>query len=313
LLSAADGADEAARRLSGVGFMLAFVILAPTMDMFAKLAAGAGSPPAQVTLARFWLQVALLAPFLALSGALRLPAPSALRRHALRGGLMATATTFFFTAVAAMPLADALAIFFVAPLILTMLSGLLLGEPVGWRRWTACAVGLCGALVVIRPGFAAFGSVALAPLGAALCFSTAVALTRRDSAAFGPLAMLFWSALAGGLLMLTAMALGWAAGVAVLSPVAPGGAMAGWLLMVGVCATVAHLAITVAFSRAPAGALAPLQYLEIATAVTLGYLVFGDWPGGPTWAGLALIVGAGGYVIARERALARAPRAPARR
>jgi len=260
LLSAADGADEAARRLSGVGFMLAFVILAPTMDMFAKLAAGAGSPPAQVTLARFWLQVALLAPFLALSGALRLPAPSALRRHALRGGLMATATTFFFTAVAAMPLADALAIFFVAPLILTMLSGLLLGEPVGWRRWTACAVGLCGALVVIRPGFAAFGSVALAPLGAALCFSTAVALTRRDSAAFGPLAMLFWSALAGGLLMLTAMALGWAAGVAVLSPVAPGGAMAGWLLMVGVCATVAHLAITVAFSRAPAGALAPLQF-----------------------------------------------------
>jgi drug/metabolite transporter (DMT)-like permease len=284
--------------------MLVFTATAPLIDMFAKFAA-AETGPAQIAWFRFVLQALFLAPLLAWRGGLAPPTRAEWTLHAARGTLVAAATTFFFAAVATMPLADALAIFFVAPLILTLLSGAMLGEPVGWRRVTACLVGLCGAMVVIRPGFAAFGWTAAAPLAAAVCFALYLALTRRHGARIGALAMQFWSSIAGAGAMTLALCVGGLAGVPGFGIAAFGTETAMMLLGVGVCATAAHLAITVAFSRAPAAALAPLQYLELATATLAGWLAFGDWPGQAVWIGMAMIVGSGLFVVMRERAAAR--------
>lgn len=296
--------------MAGVGFMLVFAAIAPLLDMFAKLAAPEATA-AQTAFARFALQTAFLAPVLALRGRLRLPDRAEWAIHAARGAMLAAATTCFFTAIAVMPLADALAIVFVSPLILTLLAGPMLGESVGWRRRLACAAGLGGALLVAQPGFSEVGWVVTAPLGTAVFFALYLALTRRHGARSDPVTMQFWSGLVGALAMAATLALGFATGSETFAT-RPFGVETGLFLVgMGACATVAHLAIAAAFQRAPAGVLAPLQYLEIVTAVTVGWLVFGDLPGATTWAGVAVIVGAGLVVVHRERAAARRAHGPA--
>ena len=291
------------RALAGVGFMLLFAATAPLLDMFAKLASE--SPPAQTAFARFAAQAVAMALILRLRGRLVAPPRGEWALHAGRGALLAGSTVFFFLALTGLPMAEALAIFFVEPLILTLLSGPLLGETVGWRRYLACAAGFCGALLVVRPGFAAFGLLALAPVAAATCFALYLGLTRRHALRLDPLTMQLWSGVAGAALLGAVLTLGWLADFRALSPRAVDAPTLALLLGVGAFATVAHLAIAAAFARAPASVLAPFQYLEIVTATLAGWLAFGDFPDAATWAGVAIIVGAGLVVFHRERVAAR--------
>ncbi|MCU0907555.1 MAG: DMT family transporter [Rhodobacteraceae bacterium] len=293
------------RILPGVALMLAFCLIAPLIDAFAKLAAGTGLPTAQITAARFAVQAALMVPIATAMGvALQLP-PGTLRLTVLRAVLLIGSTYSFVAAVAAMPIADALAIAFVEPFLLLLAGWALLGERVGPQRIAACLIGFAGALLVIRPAFAAFGAVALWPLATAAFFAAYMLVTRALSARVHPVAMQAHTAIAGSLICLPALALGAALGTDLLTPVAPGALGWAWLAGVGVAATVSHMAITLALRFAPSATLAPLHYLEILGAVALGWAIFGDFPEPLTWAGIAVISASGLFIIHRERLAAR--------
>ncbi|MDH3743305.1 MAG: DMT family transporter [Hyphomicrobiales bacterium] len=280
--------------------MIVFALIAPGTDIFAKLATRT-VPPGEVALARFIVQLVLLLPVVIWRGAFRNLTIMTIASHALRGLLLGIATVCFISAVQQMPVADAISIFFVEPMILTILGGLLLGEQVGWRRYAACLVGFLGAMIVVRPSFDELGWVALLPIGTALAFAFYLLLTRHLAPREDPYAMQGYAGLFGGLFVGTALLIGNGTGSAIFDPVWPD--LNGWLLMlgVGVMATISHLFLVFAFRKAPASVLAPLQYLEIVAATIFGYLVFGDFPDVLKWLGITIIIGSGLFIFWRER------------
>jgi len=295
------------RVLPGIALMLGFCAVAPLIDVAAKMAAQSVTVT-QVTLFRMVVQALLMLPVVWIMGqSLRL-SPAMAKLMALRALMLLGSTYTFVGAVAVMPIADALAIVFVEPFILLVLGALIFGEQVGPRRIAASVIGFLGALLVIQPNFAAFGAVALLPLGTAMFFALYMLLTRRITREVPPEVMQAQTALFGSAMMLPILALGhgmgW--GALMVGPAAP----IVWvqLFCVGLAAAVAHMMITYALRFAPSATLAPLHYLEIISAVAMGWLFFQDWPNPLSWAGIAIITGSGLYIIARERALARAAR-----
>ncbi len=286
----------------GVTLMALGALIAPGIDVFAKLVPH-DIPVGQVTAARFMLQSSLLVPIALAMGVLHWPRGREWALHAVRAVLIMVATGLFFTALRAMPIADAIAIFFVEPFVLTLLGAWLLGETVGARRIMACVVGFGGALLVIQPSFATVGPVALLPLGTATCFAFYMILTRRMAQVMHPLALQSWTALAAVVLALPVLWMAEGSGLAGLDPAWPSAYAVAMMLGVGVMATLAHLLISFALSLAPASTLAPLQYLEIVAATGLGLAVFGTVPSGLTLLGVAIIVASGLYVLHRERQL----------
>jgi S-adenosylmethionine uptake transporter len=278
-----------------MALMLAAMLILPGIDAIAKWLSDTISS-GQVAWSRFFFQTLLMLPlFLRTRGAI---VTRAMPLHALRGALIALATLLFFSALKYLPLADAISIFFVEPLILTLLSAVFLGESVGWRRLAAVAVGFAGALIIIRPSFSTLGLPALLPLGTALSFAVYLILTRKLAQHEHPERMQFYA-------MTVALATGGMADIAVLSFVWPNSGQ--WLLLagLGVIATAGHLLVVHAFRRAPAGVLAPFQYVEIIGATVLGLVFFGDFPDAMTWVGVGIIVGSGLYVFHREATIAR--------
>lgn len=291
--------------LRGIVLMLAFCMIAPLLDVSAKLAAGNGIPVGQITTARFLVQGVLMLPVaLVLGGSLRL-SPRALGLTFLRAVFLILSTFSFVSGIAVMPVADALAIAFVEPFILLILGSLIFGDQVGPRRIAACAVGFGGALLVIQPSIAVFGLVALWPLGTAFFFAFYMLTTRAISAWMHPVAMQFHTSWTGLLICLPVMVWADGSGVTSLDPVLPQGLNWLWLFGVGFWAAVSHMSMTYALKYAPSATLAPLHYSEIVVAVALGYLIFGDFPNALTWTGIAIIVSSGLYIIQREQRLAR--------
>jgi drug/metabolite transporter (DMT)-like permease len=291
--------------LQGIVLMLAFCVIAPLLDVSAKLAAEDGIPVGQITTARFLVQGLLMLPVVLVMGlSLRL-SRCALAFTTLRAVFLILSTFSFVSGIAVMPVADALAIAFVEPFILLILGSFLFGDHVGPRRIVACAVGFAGALLVIQPSLAVFGMVALWPLATAFFFAFYMLVTRAISAYMHPVAMQFHTSWTGLLLCLPVMLLADGSGVAALDPVWPSGLNWIWLFGVGFWAAVSHMAMTYALKYAPSATLAPLHYSEIVVAVILGYLIFGDFPNAMTWAGIAVIVSSGLYIIHRERMSAR--------
>lgn len=218
--------------------------------------------------------------------------------HLLRGVLGITMMASFVYALRSLPLSTAYSIFFVAPLLITALSVPILGERVGPRRWVAIAVGLLGVLVVLRPTGAgmltlAGGAVLLAALGYAVSAITVRVLARTDSTQ----AITFW--------LLALMALG--AGVL---------AMPGWVSLhgehvwivaaIGIAGALGQYTITEAFRVGEASLIAPLEYTALVWGVGLDLLLWKVLPDGLTWAGAAIIVASGLYLLRRERVHAEA-------
>ena len=296
------------RILPGVAMMIGFCAIAPLIDVCAKLATDA-IPAAQVTLARFAVQGAVMVPIML---ALRLS--WALSRRALwltflRALVLIASTFTFISAVHVMPIADALAIAFVEPFIILLVGKFFMAEQVGPRRLGAAVVGFGGALMVIQPSFAAYGLAALFPLGTAVSFAFYILITRQLSRLSHPIAMQTHTATFATVLLLPILWLSDGSAVHWLDPVWPQGIFWLWLVGVGVAAAVSHMFITYALQYAPSSTLAPLHYLEIVSAVALGYLVFGDFPDAMTWAGIVVICASGLYVIYRERVTLNAVRA----
>ena len=141
------------RPLVGIGLMLTAMAVLPFLDVIAKYLGQQGVPVLQIVWARLFFGALLTMPF-----ALKLAGPRGLVpnmpvMHAVRARFMIAATGFFFSALHYLSIADTLAIFFVQPLIVTLLSPLVLGEKVGIRRWMAVVIGFIGTLIIIRPGF----------------------------------------------------------------------------------------------------------------------------------------------------------------
>lgn len=288
------------RTTLGIAFMVAFALVAPIMDAFAK-ATPDYIPVMEILGFRFGIQVLLLLPVALVLGIAHRPRAPEIGLHLVRGFLIMAATGLFFAAVREMPLANAIAIFFVEPFILTLLGALFLGEAVGLRRIMACTVGFGGALLVIQPSFSELGFVALYPLGTALCFALYMVMTRSMAQRLSPITLQAYTAIAASALILPMLFAFNGTGNTALDPAMPHGLAVYTLLGVGVVSTVSHLFISLALKFAPAATIAPLQYLEIVAATSLGYFGFSDIPDALTFLGITIIVGAGLYVFARER------------
>ncbi len=284
----------------GILFMIGFCITAPIMDGMAKLTPNE-VPVLQIVAARFGVQVVILIPMAIMMGVAMRPTARDVVGHLMRGLMLLLATFCFFSAIRYMPIANAMAIFFVEPFILTLMGGLLLGEQVGPRRITACVIGFIGALFVIQPSFQELGFVALLPLGTAVTFAAYMILTRTMSDRQHPIALQAYTALGASLLILPLIIGFEGTNNPWLDPVWPSEFAIMALLAVGILATISHLLLSVALKLAPTATIAPLQYLEIAGSVAVGYFLFRDFPDSLTWLGIAIIVGSGLYVFARER------------
>jgi drug/metabolite transporter (DMT)-like permease len=289
--------------VKGMAIMVLSVLLLPFMDAIGKwLAMMDNMPPATVTFMRFFIQSVLMFLVLIVMGGFVALRTTHLAGNLVRGALMGFGGTCFFTAVKYMPLADAMAVFFAEPLILTLLSAIFLKEKVGWRRFSAVGIGLIGTMIVIQPSFEIFGAVSLLPLATAVTFAIYLILNRKYGAKESPLVMQFYAGIGGAFLAGLAMVFGTALGVADLTFSLPH-SLQPWLLLLllGTIGTVSHLLVVQAFKLAPASMLAPFQYLEIVNAVLVGLIVFGDFPTPSKWFGIAIIVGSGFYVFMRER------------
>jgi drug/metabolite transporter (DMT)-like permease len=226
------------------------------------------------------------------------------RRHiylARTGCLLGSAVTFIW-AIKVLPLADVIAIGFVAPFFITIAAALFLGESVGPRRWAACAVGLIGALIVLRPGFEVDLATAVLPLAAALFYALYAVLTRLVSHEANAKVLLAYNGLIGTPVMLCVMPFVW---------VWPSAGEWAGLTAIGLLSAAGHLMIIRAYTIAPASLIAPFQYLEITGAALLGWLIFHQFPDRVAWIGIAIIVASGLFVFWRESRLARAGEATA--
>jgi drug/metabolite transporter (DMT)-like permease len=217
-------------------------------------------------------------------------------------GLFGLITSFLvILSFKVMPLADALAIIFSSPLMVTALSAIFLKEHVGWRRWTATSAGFAGAVLIVGPSFDAVGLWALAPIGAALASALRDIISRRlGSRDSGP-SILFWTmivSMVGGLISLPFL------GTSMPSP-----AVWGLLLTTALLITLAYRLNIAAFTIASGAIVAPLRYLSLVWAAILGYALWQDVPDLRAVAGTVIIIAAGLYIWRREAMLERGPAA----
>jgi drug/metabolite transporter (DMT)-like permease len=294
--------NTTSQQLQGVSLMAGAMFLLPMMDAIAKWLSTVDSvSPGTVTLFRFAFQAVLAAIIIVPTTGLRSLRPAKLWGNLFRGFLMGVGGLCFYAAIKYMPLADAIAVFFVEPLMLTLLSAIVLKEHVGWRRWIAVATGFIGTLIVIQPSWELFGWVSVLPLVTAASFALYLMLNRRYGTADTPLVMQLYAGVGGTLTVLVALFFGTALQVGDMIFSLPANALS-WslLLLMGVIATTGHQLITNASRLAPASLLAPFQYLEIVMAVLIGLLVFSEFPSASKWLGIAIIVASGAYLIWRE-------------
>jgi len=283
--------------------LCAGMLIIPFLDVFAKLL-GVTHGPFEITFWRFFMQTALMLPFVIVLRLWTIPAGT-LMMQAARGLLLAMATVFFFAALQHLPMAEAIAIFFAQPMILTLLSAVLLGERIRARRITAILVGLVGTIIIVQPSVLVFGWAALLPLGSALSMALYMVLTRRLADDVNPYQMQFFGSVAA-MIVLGAVVL---IGSMLAIPEATMSVLTlqetWWVIGMGIAATLGHAFIVLAAAKAPASLLAPFQYVEIIGATALGYLVFGDVPAPSTVLGVGVIIASGLYLFHRERVAAR--------
>lgn len=274
--------------------------LFPTLDAIAKYLAGDYSV-IEIVWARFLAQFAVAA---ALLGPRRLRTAIRTPYRTLQFGRslgFAVHTILFIAAITYLPLADAIALLFVGPLMVTALSSPLLGETVGLSRWLGVLVGFLGAIVIIRPGFGVFHWATILVLLSAACFALYQLATRELSSHEDPLTTLFYTPAAGLAVMSALVPFFWT------TPTADDALL---MALMGGVGAFAHFMLIKAYESAEASSLAPFSYVLIVSATILGYAVFGDLPDAWTVIGALIVIAGGLYVGRREARAARAPLEP---
>lgn len=273
----------------GVLLMIAAVTLTPITQAVAKHLSGE-LPVIEIVWGRFLFHCLIVLPIvIGMYGAGRLR-PRNMGVQVVRGGLLCCATVFLFAAVAYIPMADAIALVFVAPLVVTALSPMFLSEHVGPRRWMAVMIGFAGAVIVIRPGAAAMEWAAVLALASGVTYGLYLLVTRRIAGTAPAAVTLVYTALVGTVATSVLVPFLW------VRPTLPA---LGWMMVSGAASALAHFCLIRAYRTAEASLIAPLGYGEIVMATLLGYLVFGDLPDAVTWLGVGVIAVSGIYVSMR--------------
>lgn len=280
------------RPLVGVGLMLAAMAILPVIDVFAKKLGEAGLPILIVVWARALFGGLMTLPFAMRTEGMRAFRPARPLHHLLRAALLFGATFLFFTALKFLPIADALAIFFVNPLVIVILSALVLREIVGPRRWAAVAVGFVGTLIIIRPGMVEVNPGTVFALGSGVALGSYLALTRTMAGAVDAMVLTFQTSAIGAGVMTLALPFLWQA---------PSPMQWAMLASLGVIATLGHVLITKAYEHGEASMLAPLAFTEIVMATILGWWFFGDLPDRWTVLGVTILIASAVYISVRER------------
>jgi drug/metabolite transporter (DMT)-like permease len=211
--------------------------------------------------------------------------------HVMRAALAIIAMVTSFTALSLMPLAEATALGFTAPIFASILAVLVLGEPMRLRRWSAVAIGLLGALIILRPGIATFQPVALLALTAALAGAIATIVLKVMTRTERPGTVVTYMALFTTPLALLPALFVWQE---------PTLAQLGLAALLGFAGTAAHYCMSGALGSADATVVVPFDYLRLPAVALLAYLVFGEVPGIWIWLGGAVIAASGSYVTYRE-------------
>ena len=269
--------------------LLAWVML-PIMDGFAKYLS-ADLPVLQITWARYFFTVAFTFPIMFFFYRNQLKWSDKPKLQIIRGLILLIANICFFYSISVISLAKALTLAFVAPLIVTAFSPMLLGEKVGFRRWSAVVIGFIGSLVVIRPGFVEINLASLAALGTGVMYGFYLIITRKLSTSDNPLLTLLLTGIVGAVIISCVMPFIW------VNPT-----LNQWSMMaaIGVFACIGHLFLILSLKYADASKLAPFSYFEIITNIIIGYYFFSDFPDNWTFLGLFIIVLSGIYISRRE-------------
>lgn len=210
-----------------------------------------------------------------------------------RGALAAISATLFIIGVKFVPLADAVAITFVAPFMVTVMGALILREPVGIRRWTAVVIGFIGTLIVIRPGLGVLHPAAGLLVIAAGAFALRQILSRILAGGDGAATTVAYTAIVSCALLTAPMLFVWETPGSVTEIVL--------LVAMAVLAAFGETLVIMALDAAQAVVVAPLQYSLLIWGTLYGYFVFGQFPDGWTWLGALIIVATGIYTLNRER------------
>jgi len=209
----------------------------------------------------------------------------------LRGMTLLSANVCFFYSISVISMAKALTLAFIAPLVTTALSPIILGEKVGIKRWSAVIVGFLGSLVVIRPGLIEFNLATISALGTGFFYGVYLIITRKLHSVDNPLLTLLITGVVGAIISSLFVPIVW---------INLSQSQWLWLALMGIFACLGHLLLIYSLRYADASKLAPFGYFEIITNIILGYYFFKDFPDIWTFAGLFIIITSGIYVFRRE-------------
>jgi drug/metabolite transporter (DMT)-like permease len=295
-LSPGFGSAGSERPFVAIALVLLAVTLFSMMDGISKLLTR-DYDAVEVIWGRSLAILGLLAPLLLRNRALLATRHPGLQL--LRGVATLGAGIFFIAGLARLAIADATAIGFASPLVVTALAIPLLGERVGPRRWSAVAVGFLGVLVVVRPGSGAIGMAAFLPLASAACWALSLVVTRLMRGGEPPTTTLFYSTLVSLVLSSLALPFLWAP---------PGGAALMLLLMTAILNAGGQYLLIAGLARGDASLLAPFSYSQMLWSTLVGFFLFHTAPTASTWCGAGVIVGSGLYIAHRQRLAAQARR-----
>ena len=265
-------------------------VMLPIMDGFAKYLSST-LPVLQITWSRYFFTVVIVLPIMIIFFRKNLTWTEKPKLQLIRGLLLFCANILFFYSISIISLAKALTLAFIAPLIVTALSPVLLGEKVGFRRWAAVVIGFIGSLVVIRPGFVEFNLASIAALGTGILYGFYLIITRKLHDADNPLLTLLLTGIVGAILVTMIIPTVW------VQPT-----ITEWYMMfaIGFFASIGHLFLILSLKYADASKLAPFSYFEIVTNIIIGYYFFSHFPDNWTFLGLFIIITSGIYVWKRE-------------
>jgi drug/metabolite transporter (DMT)-like permease len=282
---------RADRPFKGIALILLSTIFLGTSDVTSKYLSMT-VPSIEIAWIRFLVFAVIMVPAMAPGSPLYALRTSYLSLQLLRGAALVGSSALFITALRYLPIAEASATGFVAPLFVTALSIIFLSESVGLRRWIATATGLFGVLIILRPGTSAFHVAAFLPIGSALCWAATLIMTRMMSGREHAATTMTYSSIAGVVMLSALVPFVW---------VAPSWHDVLLGLLVGVASTVGQWIVVLAFRYADASVLAPFSYTQLVWVSLLAVLVFGEVPDAWTIVGASFVVASGLYTAHRER------------
>ena len=265
-------------------------IVLPFMDTIAKYLSSEISF-FQITWARYFFTVFWTLPLMFFFFRKNLKWSENPKLQILRGITLLSANICFFYSISIISMAKALTLAFIAPLVTTALSTIILGEKVGIKRWSAVIVGFLGSLIVIRPGLIEFNLATFAALGTGFFYGVYLIITRKLHTVDNPLLTLLITGAVGALISSLFVPIIW---------INLSQSQWLWLALMGIFACLGHLLLIYSLRYADASKLAPFGYFEIVTTIILGYYFFQDFPDIWTFTGLFIIISSGVYVFKRE-------------